>query len=59
MKSSSYPFIVKMGTEIFTKWHKYWSSGNIMLAIACILHPRCKLAVVEYYIQQIYANECA
>jgi Domain of unknown function (DUF4413) len=44
---------------MFAKWDKYWSSGNTLLAIACVLDPRCKLAVVEYYIQQMYPNECA
>jgi Domain of unknown function (DUF4413) len=44
---------------MFAKWDKYWTSGNILLVIACVLDPRCKLAVVEYYIQQIYANKCA
>jgi Domain of unknown function (DUF4413) len=59
MRSSSYPFIVKLGTKIFAKWDKYWSSKNTLLVIVCVLDLRCKLADVEYYIQQIYANECA
>jgi Domain of unknown function (DUF4413) len=47
-----------MGTEIFAKWDKYWTGGKTLLAIAYVLDPRCKLAVVEYYIEKIYADEC-
>jgi Domain of unknown function (DUF4413) len=28
------------------------------LAIACVLDPRCKLDVVEYYIEKIYDPRC-
>jgi Domain of unknown function (DUF4413) len=59
IESSSYLFIVKMGTKMLAKWDKYWSSGNTLLAIVCVIDPRCKLAVIEYYIQQMYTNECA
>jgi hypothetical protein len=38
-----------MGKAMFTKWDKYWTQGNTMLAIACVFDPRSKLAVVEYY----------
>jgi Domain of unknown function (DUF4413) len=55
---SPYPFIVNMGIEIFAKWDKYWTTGNTLLAIACVLDPRCKLAVIEYYIEKMYADEC-
>jgi Domain of unknown function (DUF4413) len=58
MENSPHSFIVKMGIEMFTKWDKYWTNGNMLLAMACVLDPRCKLAVVEYYIQQMYSNEC-
>jgi Domain of unknown function (DUF4413) len=43
---------------MFAKWDKYWTSGNTLLAIVCVLDPRCKLAVVEYYIEKMYADEC-
>ncbi|KAJ1703119.1 hypothetical protein LUZ63_002898 [Rhynchospora breviuscula] len=49
---------VKMGLEMFYKWDKYWKDENIILAIACVLDPRCKLEVVEYYIEQMYPEEC-
>jgi Domain of unknown function (DUF4413) len=58
MCTSPYLFIVKMGTKMFAKWDKYWISGNTLLAIAYVLDPRCKLAVVKYYIEKIYVDEC-
>jgi Domain of unknown function (DUF4413) len=60
INSSAYPFIVKMETKMFAKCDKYWTSGNTLLAIACVLDPRCQLAVVEYYIENIYAcDKCS
>ncbi|KAJ4818878.1 Zinc finger BED domain-containing protein DAYSLEEPER [Rhynchospora pubera] len=54
MDSSPYPFIVLMTTKMFAKWERYWTSGNTLLAIACVLDPRCKVAVVEYYFKLVY-----
>lgn len=58
MESSSHPFIVKMGIEMYAKWDKYWTSGNMLLAMACVLDPRCKMHVVDYYVRQMYPDEC-
>jgi Domain of unknown function (DUF4413) len=58
MKSFSFPFIVQMGKEMFEKWDKYWSSGSALLAISCVLDPRCKMIVVEYYYQAIHHDDC-
>jgi Domain of unknown function (DUF4413) len=58
--SSAYPFIVKIRTKIFIKCDKYWTSENILLTIACVPDSRCKLVVIEYYIEKMYAdNECS
>jgi hypothetical protein len=57
MESSPHEFIVKMGEQIFAKWDKYWTSGNMLLAMACVLDPRCKLGVVEYYVRMMYPDE--
>jgi hypothetical protein len=54
MESSPLPFIVDMGRDMYAKWDKYWESGNMLLAIACVLDPRCKLTVVEYYFKILY-----
>ncbi|KAJ1697552.1 hypothetical protein LUZ63_006064 [Rhynchospora breviuscula] len=53
MSSSPFPFIVQMGVDMLAKFDKYWSIGNSLLAIACVLDPRCKLLVVEYYMKQL------
>lgn len=58
MGYSPYPFVVQMGKDMFAKWEKYWTNGNTLLAIACILDPRCKLTVIEYYFQMIYPEHC-
>jgi phage terminase large subunit len=45
---------------MFAKWDKYWTGGNTLLAIVCVLDPRCKLVVVEYYIDKMYVDdECS
>ncbi|KAJ1704209.1 hypothetical protein LUZ63_003988 [Rhynchospora breviuscula] len=59
MSTSPYPFIVQMGTEMIAKFDKYWSIGNSLLAIACVLDPRCKLYVVEYYMKELSPQDCS
>jgi Domain of unknown function (DUF4413) len=59
MESSPCPFVVQMSIEMFAKWDKYWSNENVLLAIACVLDPRCKLAVVEYYYNMMHSEDCA
>jgi Domain of unknown function (DUF4413) len=31
MGSSSFPFIIQMGKEMYEKWDKYWSSGKLLV----------------------------
>lgn len=57
MACSPYPFIVDMSKPMLEKWDKYWNEGNALLAIACVLDPRCKLAVVEYYFKTIAPDQ--
>ncbi|KAJ3688931.1 hypothetical protein LUZ61_018095 [Rhynchospora tenuis] len=57
LHGSAYPFIVKMGKEMFHKWNKYWEIRSVLLAIACCLDPRCKLAVFEYYFKMMHPEE--
>lgn len=57
METSPYPFVVKMGKAMFTKWDKYWQNGNTLLAIACVFDPRCKLHVVQYYFKMMYPDK--
>ena len=58
MASSPLGFIVSMGREMLVKWDKYWDSGNQLLALACVLDPRCKMAVVEYYYGIVLGDDC-
>ncbi|KAJ3685482.1 hypothetical protein LUZ61_014646 [Rhynchospora tenuis] len=58
MSKSPYAFIVNMSHEMIKKWDKYWMAGNVLLAIACVLDPRCKLDVVEYYFKMLNPEEC-
>ncbi|KAJ4771400.1 Zinc finger BED domain-containing protein DAYSLEEPER [Rhynchospora pubera] len=58
MSTSPYAFIVNMSHEMLKKWDKYWKAGNVALAIACVLDPRCKLDVVEYYFKMLHPDEC-
>ena len=58
MANSSYPFVILMGKEMLAKWEKYWTSGNLLLAIACVLDPRCKLGAIEYYLGELYPTDC-
>ncbi|KAJ1686377.1 hypothetical protein LUZ63_017767 [Rhynchospora breviuscula] len=44
--------------EMVKKWDKYWKAGNVVLAVACVLDPRCKLDVVEYYFKMLHPQEC-
>ncbi|KAJ4761783.1 Zinc finger BED domain-containing protein DAYSLEEPER [Rhynchospora pubera] len=56
MEKSDYPFIVLMAEKMMPKWERYWTSANTLLAIACVMDPRCKLTVVEYYFKLIYPD---
>ncbi|KAJ1690301.1 hypothetical protein LUZ63_014456 [Rhynchospora breviuscula] len=58
MSQSAYPFVVDMSKEMFYKWNKYWKVASILLAIGCVLDPRCKLDVVEYYFRMMHPEEC-
>ncbi|KAJ1689093.1 hypothetical protein LUZ63_013248 [Rhynchospora breviuscula] len=58
MSQSAYHFVVDMSKEMFYKWNKYWKVGSILLAIGCVLDPRCKLDVVEYYFRMMHPEEC-
>lgn len=58
MSTSPFPFVVDMSKVMFKKWDKYWRDGNILLAVACVLDPRCKLHVVEYYFKMMHPDEC-
>jgi hypothetical protein len=46
-----------MASQMISKFEKYWSELNLVLAIAVILDPRYKLCLVKYYYTKIYGAE--
>ncbi|GFZ19691.1 hypothetical protein Acr_28g0003960 [Actinidia rufa] len=52
-------FLHLMTVPMSGKFEKYWEEGCLVLAIAVVLHPRYKLALVEYYFDIIYGEDVA
>jgi hypothetical protein len=46
-----------MASQMISKFEKYWSKFNLVLAIAVVLDPRYKLHLVKYYYMKIYGTE--
>ena len=42
-------FIQAMVVKMKSKFDKYWGECNLLMAIATILDPRCKMRVVEFF----------
>ena len=57
MDRSEHDFIVHMDKQMYAKWEKYWTTGNILLALACILDPRQKIRVIEYYLKMMFPEQ--
>lgn len=57
MRSSHLPFIKEMSKSMYDKWNKYWMSSSALLALACVMDPRCKLVVVEYYYKLMHPED--
>ncbi|XP_028804297.1 zinc finger BED domain-containing protein RICESLEEPER 2-like [Neltuma alba] len=47
-------FIREMAASMKEKFDKYWGECNMLMAIASVLDPRCKLYVVNYCFPLIY-----
>ncbi|XP_057734453.1 zinc finger BED domain-containing protein RICESLEEPER 2-like [Arachis stenosperma] len=55
---SSGPFFMKeMAAKMKLKFDKYWSECNLLMAVATVLDPRCKLTGLKMCFQQIYGQE--
>ncbi|KAK9668237.1 hypothetical protein RND81_13G043600 [Saponaria officinalis] len=51
---STDPLIQRMASIMLEKYNKYWSDVNTLLAVAVVLDPRYKMAVVFYYYNEFY-----
>ena len=43
-----------MANQMISKFEKYWSKFNVVLAIVVVLDPHYKLRLVKYYYTKIY-----
>ncbi|KAF7129192.1 hypothetical protein RHSIM_Rhsim10G0103300 [Rhododendron simsii] len=53
-ETSEYDFLRLMAKPMSQKFAKYWDESCLALAVSVVLDPRCKMAVVEFYYEQIY-----
>lgn len=53
---SEHDFIREMAIPMRSKFEKYWEECCLVLAIAVVLDPRFKLALVEYYYNALYGE---
>lgn len=51
--------IASMAVAMQTKYDKYWDKSNLALAVACILDPRYKQKLVQYFLNKIYPEKSA
>ncbi|XP_057746811.1 zinc finger BED domain-containing protein RICESLEEPER 2-like [Arachis stenosperma] len=50
-------FIREMATSMKEKFDKYWGECNMVMSLACVLDPRCKLHVIKFCFPLIYKPE--
>jgi hypothetical protein len=51
---SSNTIIATMGKSMKPKYDKYWEKSNMALSEACLLDPRFKRTLLEYYADKVY-----
>ncbi|KAG2680595.1 hypothetical protein I3760_11G105700 [Carya illinoinensis] len=49
-------YLKRMSCQMLTKFEKYWSEFNVLLAIAVILDPRYKLHFVDFSYTKLYGD---
>nr|DAD21601.1 TPA_asm: hypothetical protein HUJ06_023064 [Nelumbo nucifera] len=49
-------FIRRMVGKMKEKFDKYWGERNMLMAVASVLDPRCKLMLVEMCFSEIYSK---
>ncbi|KAK4435056.1 Zinc finger BED domain-containing protein RICESLEEPER 1, partial [Sesamum alatum] len=50
-------FIRDLVEKIKIKFDKYYGETNLLMSIAAILDPRCKMKTLEFYFPQLYSSE--
>ncbi|XP_025703409.1 zinc finger BED domain-containing protein RICESLEEPER 2-like [Arachis hypogaea] len=50
-------FMREMATSMKEKFDKYWRECNMVMSLACVLDPRCKLHVIKFCFPLIYKPE--
>ncbi|OMO54906.1 putative Zinc finger, BED-type [Corchorus capsularis] len=50
-------FIRAMVSRMKSKFDKYWGECNLLMFIAAILDPRCKIMAVEYCLNRMYSEQ--
>lgn len=48
-----------MASQMMEKYEKYWSLCHHIIGIACVLDPRYKMKLVEYFFKIIYGEEAS
>ena len=48
-----------MATKMLVKYDKYWSTCHVFMGIACVLDPRYKMKLVEFYFSSLYRNKAS
>ncbi|KAK4382274.1 Zinc finger BED domain-containing protein RICESLEEPER 2 [Sesamum angolense] len=50
-------FIRYMVARMKVKFDKYWGETNLLMSIAAVLDPRCRLRVLEFCFPRLYSSE--
>ncbi|XP_073153391.1 zinc finger BED domain-containing protein RICESLEEPER 2-like isoform X2 [Henckelia pumila] len=49
-------FIRKMVQKMKAKFDKYWGECNLLMAVGCVLDPRCKMRALEFSFPKLYTS---
>ncbi|KAL0286958.1 UNVERIFIED_CONTAM: putative AC transposase [Sesamum calycinum] len=50
-------FIRDMVAQMKSKFDKYWGESNLLVSIAAVLDPRCKLRTLEFCFPKLYSSK--
>lgn len=55
--SSSFDEIKKLARSMIENFEKYWKDIHGILAVACVLDPRYKMKLIEYYFPMLFGGD--